>query len=122
MNKTIGAPAATYVVPHLSHLEVLEIPGLDTTLRMTAEVSKRCPFRNEVDSGTVTVYCPRLVDRTVELHSVAKWFELWRDTAISHEMFTMLVHAAFCDVLRVQDVQVTSNFDTAGIRVEIVAF
>lgn len=94
-------------------------------LRVTATfpVTHRCPFRDELDEGTVTVSWTTTHHLTIELHSLAAYLTEFRDLAISHEDLT----ARLLDDLQsagqgrspfsVTEVEVSTAWTTAGAAV-----
>jgi NADPH-dependent 7-cyano-7-deazaguanine reductase QueF len=78
-------------------------------VRVTAPVSKRCPFVDEIDVGTVTLTWST-DGKTAELHALREWLDTFKDRAISHEDFTREV----ADRL---NGQAESTWMTAGMEV-----
>lgn len=78
---------------------------------VTAEVVKRCPFYDEVDTGTATLtwdgYAP-------ELHTLAARLASYRDVLISHEDFTSVL-------VQTTGASVVTAWRTAGLTVEVFA-
>lgn len=77
-----------------------------------------CPFKDEVDVGTLVFRWNTGSGLTIELHSLAAWVAVWNDHVISHED---LVNGAY-DALRhagVRPLAVTWNGQTAGMDVAV---
>lgn len=77
---------------------------------VTAAVSKRCPFADETDNGTITLRW-RAYQHTYELHQLRRWLDGYRDRAMTHEDFA----AEVADLL---SADVTTTWETAGMEVE----
>lgn len=75
-------------------------------------VKKLCPYRNEVDEGTVTVtFSVSHRDDCRELHSLAGYLGSFEGASLSHEDFTRQVHADLAAL------SVESTWQTAGLTV-----
>lgn len=84
-----------------------------THVEITAQVSKRCPYKDERDDGTVTLVFDVGDEDAPELHELADLLGTWRDTPISHEEFTRSIGVALgC-------VEVRSTWQTAGLDVTV---
>jgi hypothetical protein len=83
-----------------------------TTLTVTAQVTKRCPYKNERDDGTATLTFWVGNGDGPELHDLAHTLGSFRDEAISHEDFTRrLLGRPGCR-------EVVTRWTTAGMTVE----
>lgn len=82
---------------------------------ITAEVEKRCPYKDEQDTGTAVLRFDVLKDAP-ELHELADHLATWADIALSHEEFTaMLRDRWWSEGCR----SVTTTWQTAGMTVEV---
>lgn len=85
---------------------------------VTAPVTKRCPFVEEVDEGEVTIRWRGY--RGIELHSLAAYLASFADEPLSHEDFAAKVTAAVAAaVQREGNVDVTGRWTTAGMAVSV---
>lgn len=74
---------------------------------ITSAVIKRCPVRDEMDYGTVTI-SRRANGESFELHSLAEYLRGFGTRRISHEDFTAVV-------ARELSAHVSSTWQTAGM-------
>lgn len=85
-------------------------------MRITAPLTHVCPYRDEVDEGTVTITW-ETEGRTFELHALREWLGRWKDSKISHEHLT----SALKYDLNVPDgltvVLVSTKWNTAALDV-----
>jgi NADPH-dependent 7-cyano-7-deazaguanine reductase QueF len=88
------------------------------SVTVEATVTKRCPFKDETDAGTVTVVW-NSEGKTLELHSLREYLDGFGDVALSHEEFTDAVGAHLSSLIG--DVQVWSEWETAGMKVRVDA-
>jgi hypothetical protein len=78
---------------------------------LTRPVIKRCPFRPETDTGTLTI----VIGGTVpELHSLDKQIDALSAKPISHEDYTAAVEA-----LLPEGARVTTTWSTGSWAVEV---
>jgi NADPH-dependent 7-cyano-7-deazaguanine reductase QueF len=105
------------VIPDVSTIEVIESLGIVT---IRASCAHLCPFKDEVDYGTVTV-TTKVPYRGVEIHSWVAYLESWDDTKISHEFLTAEIGKALVQVLNatVDEVLVVSEWTTAGADITV---
>jgi NADPH-dependent 7-cyano-7-deazaguanine reductase QueF len=71
---------------------------------------------DEVDEGTVELAW-RTDGGTLELHSVRAWLDTYADREIAHEDLTEELHAELAAMPKIDDVQVTTHWNTAGFTV-----
>lgn len=83
------------------------------TLTFTAPLVHRCPYRAEVDEGSVEITWTT-AGWTLELHALAAWLAGFTGDAISHEDITGDICAHLSDLPGIADVQVTTRWTTAG--------
>jgi NADPH-dependent 7-cyano-7-deazaguanine reductase QueF len=87
-------------------------------VEVTAMLAHRCPHVPEVDAGTVTVSW-RCHELTVELHSLAAYFSSWADQKISHEEITMQIRLDLERIDGIEEVDVSTEWVTAGMSVVV---
>lgn len=87
-------------------------------MEVSGPVTKRCPYKEERDDGTVTYIFEMDDEDGPELHSLADGLSLWRDEPVSHEEFT-------AEQLRIYSdrgcVEVRTTWQTAGLDVIVTA-
>jgi hypothetical protein len=82
---------------------------------VTANVMKRCPYKQERDYGTATLtFDVPLGEDAPELHALAEYLNGFTEQAISHEAFTSAVRRDW------PVMEVKSTWTTAGLSVEVV--
>lgn len=86
---------------------------------ITASASHRCPYRDEMDHGTVRVSWTTSFGETVELHALAALIHGRADAEISHEQWTAAIAAQIGSAVVVADLTVTSEWATAGLDVSV---
>jgi len=82
-------------------------------VEIVAPVRKRCPFRDEIDWGEVTITYETNAT-AIELHSLAAYLATFTDRPMSHEDFVVEVRLW----LDRPSVEVSSRWTTAGMEVE----
>ena len=89
------------------------------TVEVTADVVKLCPFRDEVDRGTLVVawYAE---SHTLELHAFRAWLDCFATRRISHEDFTRLVASELTSLFS-DTVEVVATWQTAGMAIAVAA-
>jgi NADPH-dependent 7-cyano-7-deazaguanine reductase QueF len=89
------------------------------TVALNAPIRHLCPFKDEVDSGTITITWT-CAGFTIELHSLASYLAQFSDSAISHEDLVEFI-ALDMDALGngIAATSVTARFTTAGLGVEV---
>jgi NADPH-dependent 7-cyano-7-deazaguanine reductase QueF len=98
-------------------MNLIACPDL-LSVTVEAPATKRCPFKDEIDTGTVTVVW-NSEGKTLELHSLREYLDAFVDVKMSHEDFTAVVTAQLADLLG--DIQVWSEWETAGMKVRVDA-
>lgn len=78
-----------------------------------------CPFKTEVDHGTVRISWSTTLGQTVELHALAALLRRYDDTEISHEQWTAEVAAAIETGAEVDGLVVETEWITAGLNVRV---
>jgi NADPH-dependent 7-cyano-7-deazaguanine reductase QueF len=102
----------------MSFPELVKV-GSTATVTAHAPIKHECPFKNEVDTGTITITW-KCNGFTFELHSLAEYLACYADQAISHEDLVALIAADLQTVGGGVTIHsVTARFTTAGIDVEI---
>lgn len=83
---------------------------------VTSPLVHRCPYKHEVDYGTVEIEWA-CVEATIELHSLAAYLGSWGDVEISHEALTRTIENQLdtLDGLWIRSVR--TSFRTAGMNV-----
>lgn len=88
-----------------------------THLSVKSSIQHMCPFKNEVDCGTITVAW-QVDGHTLELHSLREYFHSFIDREISHEELTDEIRAELSTHHGITDVTVSTRWHTAGMEVE----
>lgn len=88
-------------------------------LSVTAEARHLCPFKDEVDQGTVTLEWTTAHGETVELHALAALIDRFAGVEISHEQWTAELVGAVSRGVRVAGLRVVSSWVTGGLTVEV---
>ena len=97
------------------HIEtVMASPGLIMTI--TSPLTHRCPFRDEVDEGTITVTW-QTMNGTIELHSLRAYFDSFAGSVISHESMTDMIRRELNRIPSVKALDVVTHWNTAGMDV-----
>lgn len=81
----------------------------------------RCPFKDEVDFGTVRIEWTTSRGETIELHTLAALIAANADTEVSHERWTADLASTISADADVEALVVTSQWTTAGIAVSVRA-
>jgi len=89
-------------------------PGL--TMSVTSPIRHLCPFKDEVDDGTITVTW-RTLNGTFELHSLRAFFATFAESEISHESLTDTIYRELSRVPSIRIVDVETHWTTAGMGV-----
>ena len=93
----------------------------------TLPITHRCPFRDELDEGTVTVSWATTHHLTIELHSLAAFLAGFADLEISHEDITVRILDRLQSAAEgrapfsVTDVEVSTRWNTAGAEVVVTS-
>jgi hypothetical protein len=83
---------------------------------VTGPVTKRCPYRDEIDEGTVTMTFLVLSGDAPELHGLAEQIAAGLNEKVSHEDYTRAMWATwFPKGLR----RVETTWTTAGMEVRV---
>lgn len=89
------------------------------TVTATAPIRHLCPFKDELDQGTVTIVWD-CNGHTIELHSLAAYLDGFYAEKISHETLVDEIFYALYGLTPLIEIQsVTARFTTAGIGVEV---
>lgn len=99
----------------MSAVDAVPAPEL-VTMEITSPARHLCPFVDEVDEGTVSIRW-RTAGKTLELHSLRRYLDAYAETHISHEALTALIRAHLNDIDGINVLDVTTNWDTAGMEV-----
>lgn len=100
----------------MSH--VLTVPdSSDVAVTVTGALDHRCPHVNERDHGNVTISW-RVKGQTYELHSLAEYLRLWKDSEISHEAITDRIRHDLSVVVGIELLSVETEWLTAGLEVQ----
>jgi len=86
------------------------------TLSVAGPLIHRCPHVDEVDNGTVELTWSTN-GGTLELHSVRAWLDTFADREITHEDLTEELRATLAAMPKIDAVQVTTHWNTAGFTV-----
>lgn len=95
-------------------MTTVPVDARDEIVTATGPIRHMCPFRHEVDEGTVSVSW-RVNGATFELHDLAEYLTSFRDLTISHEELTARIYAH----LGGWAVNVTTRWVTAGLEVTV---
>lgn len=90
-------------------IERIEAPAV--LMKVTADVQKMCPIKDEVDNGTVTITYRTSDGGALELHALAAYLVTYSGQHLTHEEF---VHRVAADV----GGHVSSTWTTAGMTIE----
>lgn len=90
-------------------------------ITVTSPASHLCPFRDEVDDGTVQVSWTTSQGETLELHTLAQLIRGRAGTEISHEQWTADLVDMINAGAKVADLTVSSQWSTAGMSVSVAA-
>lgn len=93
---------------------VTSSPGL--TMTVTSPIVHLCPFRDEVDQGSITVTWLTL-NGTIELHSLRAFFDSFARAEISHESLTDTIRRELNRIPSIKALDVVTNWTTAGMGV-----
>lgn len=104
-----GEAETVVLVPH---------KGDRVTVTVTAPLIHVCPFRDEVDEGTIAITWTT-AGYTIELHALYAWLCLFDETAISHEELTDHIVTILALRPGISDVSAVSSWDTASMLVEV---
>jgi hypothetical protein len=96
-------------------VEVVRAPAGITT-HITAPLRHRCPYRDELDVGTVTMIW-ETIDETFEIHSLRAYLDYFKDVTISHEDLVEDLASLLRDTPGVTGKLITTTWDTAGMEV-----
>lgn len=88
----------------------------DVQIVVTSPLTHRCPHVDEIDRGTVEISW-RVYWATFELHSLRAYLDGFADVEISHEDLTNCIRTDLSDTLGIEDLTVSTNWDTAGMEV-----
>lgn len=91
-------------------------PPEPVTLTATAPLRHLCPFKDEVDEGTVTSGWSTC-GSTLELHSLAAYLTSWAEQTISHEELTDAIRRDLESVPGIYAPTVETRWTTAGMGV-----
>ena len=97
---------------------VVETTAEAGTMTVTAPVRHLCPFKDEVDDGTVRITYS-LAGRTLELHSLRAWLDTLADRTVSHEDLTRALSDTLTHEHHLADVRVVTEWETAGMHVVV---
>lgn len=86
-------------------------------VEVTGTVEKRCPHRDELDRGEVTISWTT-DGMTFELHQLNALLGTYAHATISHEEFSDDLRAGLASRVGVKDVTVSSKWTTGGLDVE----
>jgi NADPH-dependent 7-cyano-7-deazaguanine reductase QueF len=89
-------------------------------VQITGTLVHRCPHVDEVDRGTVRIAWT-CTGRTLELHSLAAWLQQFTDEPVSHEELTGRIRDELAALTGITDVEVSSDWRTAGLAVAVTA-
>jgi NADPH-dependent 7-cyano-7-deazaguanine reductase QueF len=99
-------------------IEMLPADARGLTIRAELDGVHQCPILDEIDRGAVAITW-RIATHTIELHGLRHWVTSLKDWAVSHEDYTAEVAATIAALPGIEDVTVTSDWVTAGIRVHV---
>lgn len=90
--------------------------GADVTVTTTAELHHMCPHVDEADHGTITITW-RTNGSTIELHSLADYLAMWKDSRVAHEDITDRIRHDLSALPGIELITVDTRWRTAGIEV-----
>jgi NADPH-dependent 7-cyano-7-deazaguanine reductase QueF len=90
------------------------------TVQITVPLTHRCPFRDEIDHGSVEIQWTT-AGNTFELYTLRAWLDSHAGMAISHEDITRAIAAALSERPGIRDVRVRTRWTTAGAGVVVAS-
>lgn len=99
----------------MSHVRTVE-DSSDVTLTATTDLRHRCPHVDETDIGRVTITW-RVLGKSYELHSLAKYLDGFRDSILSHEQITDRIRHDLSVVREIELISVNTTWVTAHMEV-----
>lgn len=106
--KEIPVPARPALVPDTSR----------STVTVTSPLVHRCPHKDEVDYGRITIEW-NCLETTIELHSLAAYLGSWGAARISHEDLTRKIENELDALDGVEILSVRTEWKTAGMDVVV---
>lgn len=101
----------------MNHDMPLTVPcDSDVAMTVTAPLIHLCPYKDEVDHGTVTITW-NTQDNTLELHDLASLLHSFSDQKISHEEITRKLKVWLSCLPGIDLISVETTWDTAGMEV-----
>jgi NADPH-dependent 7-cyano-7-deazaguanine reductase QueF len=88
------------------------------SVSVTAPLTHLCPFRDEIDEGTVTISWD-VAGGTLELHSLRRYLDRFRASKLSHEEATARIFHDLSSEVGVRLLSVSSTWSTAGMEVAV---
>lgn len=88
----------------------------DVTITATGALRHRCPYRNEIDRGHVTITW-RVDGKSYELHSLAEYLSGFADVEVSHEQITDHISHDLSVIAGIELLSVETTWTTAGMEV-----
>lgn len=99
----------------------LTIPcGSEVTVQATAPLTHRCPFRDEIDHGSVEIQWTT-AGNTFELHTLRAWLDNHAGLTVSHEDITRAIADDLAGRPGIRDVRVRTRWTTAGAGVVVAS-
>jgi NADPH-dependent 7-cyano-7-deazaguanine reductase QueF len=95
---------------------VSSIPGVRMTI--TSPIIHLCPFKDEVDTGSITVSW-ETHHGTIELHSLRAFFDSYAESEISHEGLTDTIRRELNRIPSIKALSVATSWNTAGMSVAV---
>lgn len=94
------------------------VPHNRAAVRMviSSPLRHQCPFVDEVDQGAIALTWTT-DGGTIELHSLRKYLDGFRDRRISHEELTGLIRGEVRGLDGIKDITVETTWNTAGMGV-----
>jgi NADPH-dependent 7-cyano-7-deazaguanine reductase QueF len=87
------------------------------TLHVTAPIRHICPFRDEVDDGSITITW-RTLNGTFELHDLREYLKSFAEVKISHESLTDTIYRELSSAPSIRIIDVETTWRTAGMEVQ----
>lgn len=89
----------------------------DVTVTTSGPLTHLCPFRDEVDHGSITLVW-RCAGATLELHTLRDYLTSWELCTLSHEEITDRIRHDLSVVVGIELLSVETTWHTAGMEVQ----
>lgn len=104
------------MTPELMKRLIVPVHGQSVTMTARTPAQHQCPIVQETDNGTMTITW-QTSGNTLELHTLREYVDTFKDVEITHEALTSTVRRTLVNLPGIAGVTVSSEWDTAGMRV-----